>query len=30
VQLVLDQRRQAIVAFAEIDRFGRDHDPNPV
>jgi hypothetical protein len=28
-QIVLDQRRQSIMAFAEIDKLGRHHDPNP-
>lgn len=30
MQFVLDHRRQTVVAFAEVDRFGRHHDPHPV
>ncbi len=30
VQLILDQRRQAVTALAEVDRLGGHHDPNSV
>src|SRR5690606_37665258 len=30
VQRVLHQRRQAVMTFAEVDRLGRHHDPQPV